>query len=84
MAVKVKIKQRAFEEAVARRNMTLGEIAKKLDVSYKYLSNVKNETLPAFCPSAKLRRTIMEVLEVEFDDVFEFDNNKAKKKRRRK
>ena len=76
MEIEVQIKQKPFEEAVARTNVTYVELAEKLGVNRIYLSNVKNVKLPQFKPSGHLRKKLMEVLNVEFDEIFEVVNNK--------
>ena len=70
MSVHVLIKQREFEEAVAKTNMTYQELAGLLEINRIYLSNIKNERYPEFRPSPKLRWRIMDILNVKFDDVF--------------
>ncbi len=70
MEIEVQIRQKEFEEAVARKNYQYTELAEKLGVNSIYLSNIKNSNRPEFRPSAKLRKKIMKILEVEFDEVF--------------
>jgi len=80
MEVRVQIKQRAFEEAVARANLTYIEVAKMLGINRIYLSNLKNEKFPEFRPSGKLRENILKLfndrnVETEFDDIFKITKN---------
>jgi transcriptional regulator with XRE-family HTH domain len=75
MKVKVQIKQKEFEEAVVRANMTYLQLAKKLKINRIYLSNIKNDKFPEFRPSAKLRIKLMEILKVEFDDIFKISKS---------
>ena len=80
MEIKVFIKQKAFEEAVVRSNMTYLQLAKKLKINRIYLSNIKNEKCPDFRPSANLRKKLMDVLDVEFDTIFKVVKNPKVKK----
>ena len=70
MQITVHIKEQEFEKAVARKNLTYERLADMLDVNRGYLSNIKNEKLIQYNPSAKLRQKVMEILGVEFDDIF--------------
>lgn len=79
MKTYVFIKERAFEKAVARANLTYLELADKLDINRIYLSNVKNGKLPEFRPSGKLREKMLTVLGVKFDDIFKIKNVKTDK-----
>ena len=74
MQIEVMIKQKNFEEAVARKNLTYIDLAEKLGINRIYLSNVKNGKLPGFNPSAKLRQRMLDVLGVQFDDIFAISN----------
>ena len=78
MEIEVQVKQKEFEVAVARKNMTYLEVAKVLKINRIYLSNIKNGKLSAFKPSGKLRKKIMKVLDVKFDDIFEIKNHEKK------
>jgi len=78
MKVEVQIKEQALDEMVARRNMTYADLAKKLGVNRIYLSNIKNNRLPSFRPSAKLRQKLMDTLGVQFDEVFDVITPKKK------
>ena len=71
MDIKVKVKEKAFEEAVAKKNLSYLQLAEMTGVNKVYLSNVKNEKLEQYSPSPKLRQKLMEILEVEFDEIFE-------------
>ena len=75
MEVKVFIKQKPFEEAVVRTNLTYLQLAKKLKINRIYLSNIKNEKLVDFRPSAGLRKKLMDILGVEFDEIFKVVKN---------
>ena len=70
MQITVHIKEQEFEKVVARKNLTYEKLAHMLDVNRGYLSNIKNEKLIQYNPSAKLRQKVMEILGVEFDDIF--------------
>lgn len=72
MQVKVKIKEKAFEEAVARKNLTYLQLAKECGIHHVYLANVKSENLP-HRPSAKLREKLLKILEVKFNKIFEIE-----------
>jgi len=75
MKIEVQVKQKEFETAVARKNITYLKLADKLNINRIYLSNIKNGKLTAFKPSGKLREKILKVLGVEFDDIFEIKNH---------
>lgn len=76
MKIEVQIREKEFEEAVARKNLTMTALAERLEINRVYLSNIKNSRLGSFRPSAKLRERILEVLGVQFDDVFKIINHK--------
>jgi len=90
MKVHVHIKEKAFDRVVARTNLTLEQIAKKVKITYGYLASTKNENLPEYRPSSLLRSRLMSLfkskgVEVEFDDIFIIkDVEKPTKKNGRK
>ena len=70
MKLKVYIRQRPFEEAVARKGLSYKDFAKRLRISRIYLSNLKSEKSPDYRPSGELREKIMKILGVIFDEIF--------------
>lgn len=85
MQIEVMIKQKNFEEAVARKNFTYADLAGQLGINRIYLSNIKNSKLPGFRPSAKLRQKMLDILGVQFDEIFEIvdTTKKGRKKHKR-
>ena len=67
----VVIKRQDFEMAVARRNFAYGQLAKKLGVHRVYVMLLKNENAYAYRPSPQLRKKMLRLLKVKFDDIFE-------------
>ena len=86
MKLIVTIKDKEFAEAVIRSNMTYRAIAKKLGISSVYLSNIKNKCEPEFRPSPAVRKGLLTILNVQFDDIFKIEdsNGKVPKKKKRK
>ena len=73
MLVKVKVNTRCLWDAVARQNLSQNEMAAKLGISKCYMSQVLSGTR---CPSPKLRRRLLEVLNpLTFDDLFIIEEN---------
>lgn len=69
---RVKLNPRAVWELLNRRNMSQNELARLLDTSSGYLSQLISGTR---CPSAPFRKKLMGVLGVaEFDDLFILEN----------
>ena len=65
---RVKLNPHAVWELLNRRNMTQNELARLLDTSSGYLSQLISGTR---CPSAAFRKKLMEILGVtDFDDLF--------------
>ena len=88
MLSQVKIKEKAFESAVIRKNLTYKELAKRLGITKVYLSNLKSDKAPMYCPSGTLRKKILKELDVSFDKIFEIkdirNNEKTRKLRARR
>jgi len=83
MSLMVRIREKAFDVLVARRSLSMKELAKMVGVTDTYLSNVKNSKWDKFKPGPQVRRKLLEALECEFDDIFEVVNGTEKKKRTR-
>ena len=67
-AYKIKLNPHKVWEILDRRNMTQNELARLLDTSSSYLSQLMSGHR---CPSPAFRRKLMDVLGVtEFDDLF--------------
>jgi len=82
MIYQVHIKQRVFEAAVLKLDISYGELADRLGIHRAYLSNIKNEKLKDFRPSRELRKKICEVLGVKPEKLFVIKT--AKKPKRKK
>ena len=82
--MRVAIKQKNFETAVLRKNLTYKDLAEKLGVSKVYLSSIKNETLPNFRPSAEIREKLMKILDKKFDYLFKIECEKKERIKKEK
>jgi len=89
------IKQLDLENIMLERNITPDALSKKLRITKVYLSNLKNEGLPNFRPSASLRSRMVSSIngfkqgpKIEFKDIFVTGDapkrNPAKKAARKK
>ena len=81
MKLEIHLKEKEFEEAVAKKNISYSELADQVGVSRVYLSNLKSENNTHFRASPHLRQKIMEALGVEFDDIFKMVSHKLTKKK---
>ena len=70
----VYLKKKAFEELIARKNMSQDEAARILGVSRGYLSMLKDRKKYCFSPSPELREKLMKLLSAKFDDIFFIPN----------
>ncbi len=67
-AFRVKLNPHKVWEILDRRNMTQNELARMLDTSSSYLSQLMSGHR---CPSAAFRKKLMDALSVtDFDDLF--------------
>lgn len=82
MSLMVRIREKAFDVLVARRNFSMKELADIVGVTDTYLSNVKNSKWDKFKPGPNVRRKLLDALACEFDDIFEVVNGVEKKRRR--
>ena len=71
------IKQSELENIMLERNITPDAFSKKLRITKVYLSNLKNEALPNFRASARLRKKMIDTInacklgdKIEFSDIF--------------
>ncbi len=68
MLVHVRIKPKTFWQALAKQSLSQSELATRLGISSSYMSQVVCGTR---CPSPRLRRRILELLNpLTFDDLF--------------
>ena len=66
--MRIGVNSKALRAAVARQNISQNELAAKLGISSGYMSQLVCGTR---CPSAKLRRKMLEFLKpLRFDDLF--------------
>ncbi len=76
MLVHVRIKPQIFWQALARQSLTQRELAGRLEISGSYMSQVVCGTR---CPSPRLRRRILELLNpLTFDDLFIIEDRNDK------
>ena len=81
MKLEIHLKEKEFEEAVAKKNISYSELAKKVGISRVYLSNIKRENDKRFRASPHLRQRLIEFLGVEFADIFKMVPHKSTKKK---
>ena len=65
--LRVKVNQDAVQVAMAKRNMSQNMLAIRAGISSGYISQLM---CGARCPSPKVRQKILDVLGMDFDDVF--------------
>jgi len=65
--VRVRVNQDAVQVAMAKRNISQNMLAIRAGISSGYISQLMCGTR---CPSPKVRQKILDVLGMDFDDVF--------------
>lgn len=64
------LRRQQFEELVARKNISLEDLAKILGVTRPYLSMLKDPQKYNFSPSPDLREKMLKFFNCKFDDIF--------------
>ena len=82
MKTQVIVKADALERIVRERNLMYKDLARKLGITRVYMSALKSDVQTAYRPSADLRKKMMKVLKVRFNDIFEVVSVNGKRKKR--
>ena len=71
--LKVKLNSSAVQRAMAKRNMSQNMLAMRVGISSGYISQLMCGTR---CPSPMVRQRILDVLGLDFDDVFVIEEDR--------